>query len=103
MGTYTDLAKLQRPKVQAPDPSKASEAETVRNSVRSEFRTEKRSENRTPHLPVKRNTKRYSFEFYEDQISRLKHLKRDAEDQGENITLSDIAREAFDLYLKSRN
>lgn len=76
--------------------------ETERKSVRKYERTEVRTENRTASLPIKRSTKRYSFEFYADQITTLKQLKRQAEDRGENLTLSDIAREALDDYLKDR-
>jgi hypothetical protein len=82
-----------------PDPVAAKEASSV-ETERTEIRTIFRSEKRTVGLPVKRRTKRYSFEFYEDQIFRLKLLKRDAEDRGENVSLSDIAREALDRYLQ---
>jgi hypothetical protein len=74
-------------------------SETERNSERTLFRTE----NRTVALPLKRRTKRYSFEFYEDQIVKLKHLKYQSEMAGENLKLSDMAREALDLYLKDKN
>ena len=83
-----------------------SSPETERNSVRNNERTEKRSENRSELrtknrtvLPVKRQTKRYSFEFYVDQLARLKRLKHRVEDEGDNISLSDIVRQAVDNYL----
>ena len=66
---------------------------------RTEIRSEKRAEFRTEALPIRRRTKRYSFEFYDDQIVRLKRLKREAEDRGENLTLSDMVRAALDEYL----
>lgn len=69
---------------------------------RTEFRTEKRSENRTVILPYKRPTRRYSFEFYEDQLRVLKKLKYEAEMVGERVNLSDFAREALDQYLKTK-
>lgn len=68
-------------------------------------RTENRSEKRTLDLhsiPEKRNTRRYSFEFYDDQILKLKRLKYQAEIAGKRVNLSDFAREAFDQYLKDK-
>lgn len=67
---------------------------------RTEIRSEKRTEFRTEALPIRRRTKRYSFEFYDDQLTKLKRLKREAEDRGENVTLSDMARAAVDQYLE---
>jgi hypothetical protein len=72
---------------------------TERFSERSEFRTE----NRTVDLPLKRRTKRYSFEFYDDQLTQLKRLKMQAEMSGESVSLSEIVRVALDDYLKRQN
>jgi hypothetical protein len=72
--------------------------ETERISERNSARTEKR----TPSLPKKRRTTRYSFEFYDDQIVKIKRLKFEAEQTGQKITLSDIARQALDDYLKDK-
>lgn len=76
---------------------------TERKSERTEDRTEIRSEKRTVFpLPIKRRTRRYSFEFYEDQLIKLKQLKYRAEMAGGRLTLSDLAREALDLYLNDK-
>ncbi len=80
-----------------------NEPTTERNSERTEFRTEYRSENAPALFPRKRRTTRYSFEFYEDQILTLKEVKHRAEMSGEKVTLSDIAREALDQYLKDKD
>lgn len=108
MGTYANLfQKKPLPKTVAPDvvptpPSPVPEhADPERKSERTENRTEKRSEPDLSTLPIKRRTKRYSFEFYDDQIVKLKQLKRQAEDRGESLTLSDIARTALDRYLNA--
>lgn len=69
-----------------------------RADQRPEIRSEDRPEERTVLLPVKRRTKRYSFEFYEDQISEIKRIKIETEMIGENIALSEIVREALDHY-----
>jgi len=73
-----------------------------RSEDRSEIRTEERTENRTAKLPVKRITKRYSFEFFEDQITRLKQIKYQTEMTGERIAMSVIVREALDEYLRNQ-
>ncbi len=81
------------------------EAPPERKSERTEDRTDFRSENRTvdlPPIPERRNTRRYSFEFYDDQILKLKHLKYQAEIAGKRVNLSDFAREALDQYLKDK-
>ena len=62
---------------------------------------------RIPARPYKRRPERYSFQFWTDQITRLKKLKQvlniagDPEDR-EEITLSDMVRQAVDEYLDRR-
>jgi hypothetical protein len=75
---------------------------TERFSERKNERTEIRTEERTGQLPIKRLSRRYSFEFYDDQITALKRLKHDAEMRGEKVSLSDMARQALDEYLQGR-
>jgi hypothetical protein len=81
-------------------PLPAEERTIERSSVRSENRTEKRTEIRTVELPIRRPARRYSFEFYDDQIVEMKRLKHEAEMRGEKVSLSDIARQAIDVYLE---
>jgi hypothetical protein len=73
-----------------------------RKSERTDLRSEIRTENRSEALPQKRRTKRYSFEFYDDQILKLKQLKYKTEMTGQNVTLSDIVRYALDQYLNDQ-
>ena len=57
--------------------------------------------------PKKRRPQRYAFQFWEDQIIRIKKLKdvlnvlRDPDEQDE-IGLSDLVKEALDEYLEKR-
>ncbi|MCL4247387.1 MAG: hypothetical protein KJ065_04460 [Anaerolineae bacterium] len=96
-----DLPPIPKP---VPHDNKSQEQEKAeRISERTEFRTENRSDQRPSFFPLKRRTTRYSFEFYEDQIYKLKELKHRAEMSGEKVTLSDIAREALDEYLKEKD
>ena len=58
-----------------------------------------------PSIPKKRKPERYAFQLWSDQITRLKKLHKllnlriDPEEHSA-ITLSDMAREAFDAYLE---
>lgn len=71
-------------------------------SERNSERTETRAEYRTLPLPTKRRSTRYSFEFFEDQIVKIKRLKFEAEQAGQKLSLSDIARQALDDYLADK-
>ena len=77
-----------------------------RTEKRTENRTEEhaeiRSEFRSVRLPVKRRTKRYSFEFYDDQIQQIRMLKIKTEMNGESIAMSEIVRQAIDQYLNGK-
>ena len=81
---------------------RTEERTKLRPELRAEDRTKNRTEFRTDGLPVKRRTKRYSFEFYEDQLVRLKQLKIRAELAGESLSLSDMVRSALDDYLDDK-
>lgn len=95
---------FQKPPPANPVPGSAHPDQgTERNTERTEVRTENRSYPPPIAFPHRRRTTRYSFEFYEDQILRLKNLKHHAEMNGSKLTLSDLAREAIDLYLKDRD
>lgn len=83
-------------------PNESTREISERESVREFTRTEPRSESRAVVLPLKRRTKRYSFEFYEDQLVKLKQLKIQAEMAGESLSLSDMARAAMDMYLEGK-
>ena len=77
-----------------------------RSEMRTENRTEEhaeiRSELRTVKLPIKRRTKRYSFEFYDDQIQQIRLIKIQTEMNGETIAMSEIVRQALDQYLNKK-
>jgi hypothetical protein len=83
-----------------PATEKIYERTDKRTEDRSENRTEQRTEIRSVALPVKRITKRYSFEFFEDQITILKGIKYRIEMTGERIAMSVMVREALDAYLE---
>jgi hypothetical protein len=76
---------------------------TERNNVRISERTDILSEIRSVDLPVRRRTKRYSFEFFEDQIIRLRQMKIEAVMRGESIFLSQIVRQALDEFFEKHD
>ena len=89
-----------------PTPSSASnsgQGQAIFDSIeRTESRTDYRSEKRSVILPIKRRTKRYSFEFYDDQLVKLKQLKYQAEMAGEQVSQSEMVRQALDAYLQDK-
>jgi len=107
LNEYSPIRQEERPsadgsQTEVPETRQEGDRTENRTQQRTEVRSEKRSEKRTDALPIKRRTKRYSFEFYDDQVMKLRQLKRLAEDRGEGLTLSDMVREALDLYLKNK-
>lgn len=86
-----------------PPPERPEARPDERTETRPDHRPENRTESRTLNLPIKRRTKRHSFEFYEDQLVRLKQLKIQAELAGEALSLSDMVRAALDAYLQGKD
>ncbi len=56
---------------------------------------------RTP-VRVKRTITRYAFEFFQDQIERLKKFSLDEQLVGEKGSMSQMVREALDSYIANR-
>ena len=112
MGTYSDLMKSKpsvspEPNAQAENASSLGTEDSDPVKVFPSTETERFSERKTERpelrsstLPYKRRTKRYSFEFYDDQILAIKRLVYEANLSGENISQSDIVRTAVDEYLQ---
>lgn len=113
MGTYSDLLKSKPTIIPEPiskvedsslSPLKESNIPTGESETQPTERfSERKNERVEPNLssfPYKRRTKRYSFEFYDDQILAIKRLVYEANVSGENISQSDIVRAALDKYLK---
>jgi hypothetical protein len=44
---------------------------------------------------------RHPFEFFEDQVEELRQLSLQAQLRGEKTSMSEMAREAVDTYLKA--
>ena len=79
-----------------------TERKSVRKSERTEIRSDLNSATSKGKIPVKRLSRRYSFEFYDDQILKLKQLKYEAGLAGKLLSLSDFVREALDEYLQNK-
>lgn len=49
--------------------------------------------------PARRVITRYAFEFFQDQIERLRHRSLEQKLQGEDGSMSEMVRDALDTYL----
>lgn len=53
--------------------------------------------------PVRRTITRYSFEFFQDQIESLRRYGLEEKARGEKGSMSQMVREAVDMYIAKRN
>lgn len=58
-----------------------------------------RSDSATERTIEERPTRRYSYDFYADQVEAIRRLRAKRELAGEKTGLSEIVREALDRYL----
>ncbi len=73
---------------------------TPRTAVRPYERTTDRTHGPpNARTAVRRRAKRYAFEFYEDQIERVKRLALEDQLRGGTLNQSEIVRRAIDRYL----
>jgi len=79
--------------------AKPNEAATVRPAVRLSDHKGVRAETRPTARPRKRVTLRYAFEFYRDQIEIFRRLSLQTKLEGDDLSMSEMAREAFDDYI----
>lgn len=112
MGIYDKLSEIEKIKEEKaeikPEPKKAKERKAKpivpygrmdSTSVRTDVLL-----NSIPPKPVKRRPERYAFQFWADQVTRLKKLNqvlninKDPEAR-EEVSLSDMIREAVDDYI----
>lgn len=63
------------------------------------FRTPVRPYGRTVQ---RRTITRYAFEFYQDQIETLRRVALEDKFNGEKGSMSEMVREAMDLYIAKR-
>lgn len=99
----TEIAqKPQRVKEQEPIQAEVAYERTVDTDVRTDVLLQQ-----VPPAPDKRRPERYAFQFWEDQVTRLKklnqvlNLAKNPEDR-EEVTLSNMVREAIDDYLNKQ-
>ncbi len=52
--------------------------------------------------PVRRTITRYAFEFYQDQIESLRNMSLAEKQRGEKGSMSEMVREALDMYIAKR-
>ena len=74
--------------------------DTERTDDRPVGRTAERSGGRSVGRSIKRIRVRRGFEFYQDQLQKLKELQLNAALRGDELSMSDIVRRALDAYLE---
>lgn len=81
-----------------PEPSdhEASDSKAERPSVAPPARPDSRT-------PVRRRLTRMPFEFYQDQLERLRAISLEEKLKGEKGSMSEMVREAVDHYLADRD
>ena len=77
--------------------ARAPEHLNSRTPERAHTRTPEQVNTRTGERPIMR----CSFNLFEDQFKALKQARNQAEMDGRNMNLSEMARQAFDQYLKN--
>ena len=113
MGLYDKLSEIEettkkkqleaKPEVKKPKEHKGKLIEPYGRTASTSVRTDVLWKS-VPLKPDKRRPERYAFQFWADQITRLKKLKqvlninKDPEAR-EEISLSDMIREAVDDYI----
>ncbi len=89
-----------------PRKSKAEKSPTVPTPEQTETagtRSSDRTETRTGTRLNRRTTVRYAFEFYQDQIEVLRHVSLEAKLLGDDLSMSEMVREALDDYITHKN
>jgi hypothetical protein len=74
----------------APPPERPANAEVTTPDVRPYGRTGQRA------------TTRYPFEFFQDQVETLRRLSLEEKSRGEKGSMSQMARDALDMYIAKR-
>lgn len=77
--------------------TRTPERENGRVGERPNARTGIRANARTGE---RRTITRYSFEFYQDQIATLKKLSLEAQMRGEKGSMSEMVRDAVDMFIE---
>ena len=84
----------ERPNERTPEPV------NTRSGEQPNMRTGERANIKPQNAVIpNRGITRHSFQFYQDQIIRLKQLRMQKELQGETCHLSDLVRQAIDDFL----
>jgi len=74
-----------------------------RPTGRTVVRTDGRMTDRTPGRSARRTILRHSFEVYNDQIELLRRVSLEAKLAGDELSMSEMVREALDAYLTRKH
>ena len=118
MGVFEQLADLDKTKpvaspvppetpVPAPDaPSQPDDRLSVAGSPTRSSRRRPKTDWRVPLDSARQNQRiisRASFEIYQDQLQVLRQVSLSAKLAGDNLSISEMVREALDSYLTDKN
>jgi len=92
-------------------PSQEDHRPSVQSAVKPGSRpanqTHERPDLRTSVRPFARSKRRlvirYAFEFYQDQIELLRQINLQTKLGGDNLSMSEMVREALDEYITRKN
>lgn len=81
-----------------------NDAPTERRSIETTNRLNDPTTTRPSDAPTeRRKTERAAFDLFSDQVVSIRRIRAERELAGDRkVSLSDIAREAFDMYLRAR-
>ncbi len=99
-----DLPTIGRPNAPAPAiSSHASDAAAMAGSLEGQAQVANRSPWKAPPVhPYARTLTRVPFELYQDQLDTLRRFSLDEKAHGEKGSMSQMAREALDMYIAKR-
>jgi hypothetical protein len=106
MGTYSDLFELsQEPSVPPPDAAKTPKVRAVDvtptkpSKAAAKSTAAPQAESLPPMSKPRRNLARESFDVYQDQHELLRQVSLTAKLGGEQLSISEMVREALDEYI----
>ncbi len=110
MGTYDDLLKLdQTLPLAAPKPSKTADMPVTHSEPPAPSQPAKKTPTKAQAAPSilgvdhRRNTTRGSFEVYQDQLRVLRQVSLQARLSGDDLSMSEMVREALDEYIHHKD
>ena len=93
-----------QPPIPTSSPIAPASMPSTQDPIRSPDRPDARTEAR-PYVgtPARRSISRCAFEFFQDQVQTLRKFSLEEKLRGEQGSMSEMVREALDMYIAKRN